>query len=72
MPTKTLSGFAHTIPERAQAAAAAQGESLTQQLHAPGRSIGRVRELVATSPLFRDSTANPQQNLFQTEIPDAH
>lgn len=61
----SLPGFGNVAADRAAAAADAQGEALTAELLRPAASISaRTGTIETYSPLFRDSAANPQLNLF--------
>jgi hypothetical protein len=65
VPAVVLPGFEHVAADRAEAAAEAQGESLTLRMREPRRSISAAAGAMEVhSPLFCDSSANPQQNLF--------
>ena len=60
-----LPGMAHVPADRAEAAAIAEGESLTGQMLTPMASISRTAgQLETFSPLFRETAANPQLSLF--------
>ena len=60
-----LPGFEHVPTDRAVATAEAQGEQLTAQLLTPAPSISRTTgQMERHSPLFRESSANSQLNLF--------
>lgn len=61
----TLPGMEHVPAERAEANAEHQGQELTAQLTAPPKSIeGKAGEIEQRSPLFRDTEANPQRDMF--------
>jgi hypothetical protein len=61
----TLPGMEHVPAEHAEALAQATGEALTAKLLEPLADIERkAGEIEQRSPLFRDTEANPQPDLF--------
>ena len=61
----TLSTMENVAAERAAATGEAQAVVLADRLRAPLPSISRTTgDIEKSSPLFRESSANPQQNLF--------
>ena len=64
----TLPGMESVPAERAEAAAGAQGERLTGEVAQPAGDISRATgEMERKSPLFRDSEASPQNEMFGGE-----
>ena len=63
--TPTLPTMENSPADRAAAAGEAQAVILGDRLRAPLPSISRTTgDIEKSSPLFRESSANPQQNLF--------
>jgi hypothetical protein len=63
----TLPTMETVAADRAQAIGEAQADELTARLKSPLPSITRTcGDIEMHSPLFRESPANPQQDLFQT------
>lgn len=61
----TLPGMEHVPAERAEANAEQQGKDLTDKLSEPPKSIeAKAGEIEQQSPLFRDTEANPQRDMF--------
>lgn len=61
----TLPTMENVSAERAAANGEAQAATLAERLRAPLPSISRTTgDIEKTSPLFRESSANPQINLF--------
>lgn len=61
----TLPGMEHVPSERAEASAEQQGKDLTAKLTEPPKSIeSKAGEIEQKSPLFRDTEANPQRDMF--------
>lgn len=61
----TLPTMESSPADRAAAAGEAQAVILADRLRAPLPSISRTTgDIEKSSPLFRESSANPQQNLF--------
>ncbi len=61
----TLPTLATVPSDRAAALAIATGEELTRRMHSPRKSINRAAgAMEVCSPLFRESAANPQADLF--------
>jgi hypothetical protein len=60
-----LPGMQQAIAEQRTAAAEEQGRQLTQEIAAPAESVSRAAgEMERASPLFRESEAGGQKNLF--------
>jgi 2'-5' RNA ligase len=67
-PEPTLPGMESVPAERAEAVAVQQGKDLTAKLIQPPKSIeAKAGEIEQKSPLFRDTEANPQEDLFGGE-----
>lgn len=61
----TLPGMEQVPAERAEANAEQQGKDLTAKLTEPPKSIeAKAGDIEQHSPLFRDTEANPQGNIF--------
>jgi len=64
----TLPGFQSAIAEQRRGAARVQGERLSEEAN---RSLGSIEETAGRmereSPLFRDTEANPQSDLFKSK-----
>jgi hypothetical protein len=64
-PSELLPTFGNVPADRAEALAVATGETLTARLLSPRRSISRLAGYMEShAPLFRETSANPQQSIF--------
>ena len=64
-PRPTLPTMETVAADRAAAAGESQAAKLAEMLRSPLPSISRITgDMEVNAPLFRESPANPQQNLF--------